>query len=93
MIMPETHRENRHRGDTAQRKSCQTVQKADINTDSLPDRKFTNQKSREFPALRLLLVFQVVASRCASRRLNKDALALPEPRGAAARIDAWTVSI
>jgi hypothetical protein len=43
MIMPETHRENRHRGDTAQRKSCQTVQKADINKNSLPHRKFTNQ--------------------------------------------------
>jgi hypothetical protein len=70
MIMPETHRENRHRGDTAQRKSCQTVQKADINNNSLPDRKFANQKSREFPALRLFLVFQLVASRCEGLSLN-----------------------
>jgi hypothetical protein len=32
--MPEIHRENRHRADTAQRKTCQTVQKPDINNDS-----------------------------------------------------------
>ncbi len=36
MIMPETHRENRHRADTAQRKTCQTVQKPDINNNSFP---------------------------------------------------------
>jgi hypothetical protein len=36
MIMPETHRENRHRADTAQRKTCQTVQKPDIINNSFP---------------------------------------------------------
>jgi hypothetical protein len=34
--MPESHRENRHRADTAQRKTCQTVQKPDMNDNSLP---------------------------------------------------------
>ena len=31
MIMPETHRENRHRADTGQRKTCQTAKKPDMN--------------------------------------------------------------
>jgi hypothetical protein len=48
MIMPETHRENRHRGDTAQRKTCQTVQKPDINNNSFAARKFPNQDHGNF---------------------------------------------
>ena len=36
MIMPEIHREIRHRADTAQRKTCQTVQKPDMNKNSFP---------------------------------------------------------
>ncbi len=60
MIMPETHRENRHRADAAQRKTCQTVQKPDINNNSIPDPEICESGSREFPALRrLLLVLQV----------------------------------
>jgi hypothetical protein len=42
MIMPETDRENRHRADTAQTKTCQTVQKPDINNNSFPDPEFAN---------------------------------------------------
>src|SRR5580704_238427 len=88
MIMPEIHRENRHRTDTAQRKTCQTVQKPDINNDSFSGPEICDSGSREFPGLcRLLTVFQVVASRCESRSWSKAASgALPElglPRGAA----------
>ncbi len=86
MIMPETHRENRHRADTAQRKTCQTVQKPDINNNSFPGPEICELGSREFPALRrLLLVFQVVASRCESRSWNKDASGAPGTRASPRR--------
>jgi hypothetical protein len=56
MIMPETHRENRHRADTAQRKTCQTVQKPDMNANTFPGSEICESGPREFLALRGLLV-------------------------------------
>jgi hypothetical protein len=43
MIMPETRRTNRHLADTPQRKTCQTVQKPDINKNLFGARKFANE--------------------------------------------------
>ncbi len=52
MIMPEIHRENRRRAATAQRKTCQTVKKPDINNNSLlPGPENCESGPREFSAL------------------------------------------
>src|ERR1700731_4795721 len=86
MIKPETHRENRHRTDAAQRKTCQTVQKPDINNNSIPDPEICESGSREFPALRRQLsAFQVVAPRCESRSWNKAASGAPGTRASPRR--------
>ena len=99
MIMPETHRENRHRRDTAQRKSCQTVQKADINNNSLPDLAGPEICESEITGISSVASILGISASCVAMRRpelerswNKDALALPQPRGTA-RIDVWTVSI
>ncbi len=79
MFMPQTHRENRHRADTAQRKTCKTVQKPDMNNNSFPGPEICESGSWEFPALRrLLLEFQTVAWRYESGVGTKILPALPQ---------------
>jgi len=56
MIMPEIHRENRHRADTAQRKTCQTAKKPDMNNNSFPGPEICESGPWKVPVLRSLLV-------------------------------------
>jgi hypothetical protein len=87
MIMPETRRENRHRADTAQRKTCQTVQKPDINNNSFPSSKFANQGHGNFQRRATYYWYFTWLCRDAKAGAGtKMLLALPElglPRGAA----------
>lgn len=71
MIMPEAHRENHHRADTAQRKTCQTDQKPDMYNNSFPGSEICESGPREFLALSGPLVappFIGVSGGCATKR-------------------------
>ena len=71
MIMPETHREKRHPADTAQRKTCQTVQKPDMYKNSFPGPEICESWPRELSASRGLFVappFVGISGGCAPMR-------------------------
>jgi hypothetical protein len=87
MIMPETQFENRHRADTAQRKTCQTVQKPDMNNNSLPGPEICESGHGNFQRWAAYYgYFRWLRRDAKAGAETKMLLALPEPglhRGAA----------
>jgi hypothetical protein len=95
--MPETHRENRHRADTAQRKTCQTVQNPDMYNHSFPGPEICESGPGQFPSVAAPII-GISGGGGAMRKPElelKLLLALPElglQRGAPGA-DVWTVPI